>query len=200
METVEDLADISPPAEAAAQSGEQQSFDVRYDVQLVPQLTGMSCWAAGAAMVVGFRDRVSIDPSQIAAAAGYWAQYKDGLEPEDTHLLEKVWGLRTRPPQSYSVQAFREMLETYGPLWTAGAVPGPHIRVVAGIAGDGTPEGTRLTILDPWPVGTGARYEETYAEYERKQAELGRRERHLQGIYVAHIREPLPADDPRRQR
>lgn len=197
METVEDLADISPPAEA--QSG-PQSFSVRYDVQLVPQLTDMSCWAAGAAMLVGFRERMSVDPSEVARAAGYWAQYKDGLHPTDTQVLENVWGLKTEQAQTYTVEGFRELLETYGPLWTAGAEPAPHIRVVAGMVGDGTPDGTRLTILDPQPVGTGSRYEETYRQYERKQRELGHAEKHLQGIYVAHIREPLPADDPRRQR
>ena len=168
----------------------------------------MSCWAAGAAMVVGWRDQVSINPREIARAAGYWAQYAQGLEPEDTRLLEDVWGLHTEPGQSYSVEGFRRLLENYGPLWTAGAEPGPHIRVVAGLHGDGTPEGTKVVIVDPWergmaafrPDNRGARYEETYAAYEAKQSELARSERALQGIYVAHAREPLSQSDPRRQR
>src|SRR5204862_3928343 len=38
------------------------NINVKYDVQLVPQQTEYSCWAASAAMIVGWRDRKSIDP------------------------------------------------------------------------------------------------------------------------------------------
>jgi hypothetical protein len=206
MQTVEDLATLPKSgyaavvadrmAEAAEEPG-PQSFSVVYDVPLVPQQTGMSCWAAGAAMIVAWRDKVSVDPAQIAAADGYWAQYANGLLPEDTRIFE-TWRLAPEPAQSYTVAGYRSLLERWGPLWTAGAVPGAHIRVVAGIEGDGTPNGTRLHILDPWEPGmaafklpnAGGHYTETYAEYERKQATLGRQEQAVQGIYVAHVKEP----------
>jgi hypothetical protein len=205
MQTVEDLSTLSKSgyaavvaermAEAVEETG-PQSFSVVHEVPLVPQQTGMSCWAAGAAMVVAWRDQVSVDPAQIPAADGYWAQYRDGLAPEDTTIFE-TWRLAPEPAQSYTVEGFRSLLERWGPLWTAGAVPGPHIRVVAGIEGDGTPNGTRLHILDPWEPGmaafklpnVGGRYTETYAEYERKQATLGQQEQGVQGIYVAHVKE-----------
>jgi hypothetical protein len=208
IETVEDLAQIAPAATRPARALGDQSFDVRFPVQLVPQQTGRSCWAAGAAMVVGWRDRVSINPDEIARAAGYWRQYAEGLEAEDTNLLERVWGLQTEPGQSYSLDGFRRLLDTYGPLWTAGAVPGAHIRVVAGMYGDGSPNGTMVVLYDPWekgmatfsPANRGSVYEESYADYQVKQDELARRESDVQGVYVAHAREPLAADDPRRQR
>jgi hypothetical protein len=207
MQTVEDLSTLPKTgyaavvAERIAEATEQagpQSFSVVYDVPLVPQQTGMSCWAAGAAMIVAWRDKVSVDPAQIAAADGYWAQYRDGLAPEDTKIFE-TWRLVPEAAQSYTVEGFRSLLETWGPLWTAAAVPGPHIRVVAGIEGDGTPTGTRLHILDPWEPGmaafklpnAGGRYSESYAEYEAKQATLGLQEQTVQGIYVAHAKERL---------
>jgi hypothetical protein len=169
------------------------SFDVRYTVELVPQQTGMSCWAAGAAMVVGWRDGVSVDPSEIARAAGYWAQYRDGLAAEDTTMLS-TWRLVPEPAQSYTVEAFRRLAETYGPLWVASAEPGAHIRVVTGVHGDGTPDGTTVEIADPWERGmtafrtpnAGARYAETYREFVDKQERLARSEQRIQGIYVAH--------------
>jgi hypothetical protein len=36
--------------------------------------------------------------------------------------------------------------------------------VVAGLYGDGTPEGTLVRVADPWPVGRGDRYVVTFAE------------------------------------
>lgn len=205
IEAVEDLSGMPKSGYAAVvaeRMGEEssteaaQSFSVVYDVPIVPQQTGMSCWAAGAAMVIAWRDRQSVDPAEIADASGHWRQYKEGLAPEDTKVFE-VWGLAPEPAQTYTVEGFRQLLEHWGPLWTAAAVPGPHVRVVAGLEGDGTPDGTRVHILDPWQSGmtsfalpnTGGRYSETYAEYERKQATLGEQEQNTQGIYVAHVKE-----------
>src|SRR5690606_12805537 len=54
------------------------------DVQLVAQPTSLSCWAASAAMVVGWRDQVSISPQAIAQQCGRdidnvlpWAEHDD---------------------------------------------------------------------------------------------------------------------------
>lgn len=172
-----------------------QSFDVRYNVYLVPQQTGYSCWAAGFAMIVGWRDQVSIDPSEIARANGYWAQYQNGLHPEDTRVMD-TWGFVHEPPQSYMIEAFVNLLQRYGPLWIASAEPGPHIRVVTGIHGDGTPDGTILHINDPWEQGMttwrasnrGSQYEETYTQFEQKQATLAGQERSIRApIYIAHL-------------
>lgn len=177
----------------APMSGDQ-SFDVRHDVPLVPQLTGMSCWAAGAAMLVAWKHRMSVDPSEIARAAGHWAPYAAGLHPEDTTMFA-VWGLTPEPAQSYTVEGFRALLERHGPLWAASAEPGPHIRVVTGLSGDGTPDGTSVHINDPWQQGmttfampnTGSRTTETYSQFVAKQETLARGESHLQGISIAHM-------------
>lgn len=172
-----------------------QSFDVRYNVELVPQQTGFSCWAAGFSMIVGWRDRVSINPEEIARATGYWAQYQSGLDPEDTRVMS-TWGFVAEPPQSYLIGSFVDLLRSYGPLWIASAEPGPHIRVVTGIHGDGTPDGTILHINDPWeqgmaafrPGNRGSQYTETYRQFEEKQARLAGQERAVSApIYIAHL-------------
>lgn len=180
-------AGVGPLASAAA------AIDVRHTVQLVPQQTGYSCWAAGAAMLAGWRDRMSIDPSQIASATGYWAQYAAGLHPEDTTMF-RAWRLTPEPSTSYTVAGFAALLRRHGPLWVASAEPGPHIRVVTGMVGDGTPNGTLVYINDPWETGmaafrlpnSGAQYSETYQRFVEKQETLARQESALHGIYVAH--------------
>lgn len=183
-----------PGGNSSWQIDNNQSFDIQYDVELVPQQTGMSCWAAGAAMLVGWRDRVSIDPSEIARGVGYWSAYQNGLNANDTTMLS-YWGLAYEAPQTYTVQGFVDLLARYGPLWVATHEGGPHIRVVAGISGDGTPDGTVLTIYDPWQRGMrnfrmpnpGSTYTETYTEFVRKQHELAGREMSEPApIYVAH--------------
>jgi hypothetical protein len=186
-------------AASTQQATPGQSFSVVFDVPLVPQQTGYSCWAAGAAMLVAWRDDMSVDPSAIAAATGYWQQYKEGLQAEDTTMF-KAWGLVPEPAQTYTVERFRNLIERYGPLWLASAEPGPHIRVVRGIEGDGSPGGTRLHILDPWEPGmsefhlpnAGGSYTETYEQFEAKQAALARTESNVQGVYVAHIAQERP--------
>ncbi len=171
------------------------AIDVRYNVELVPQQTGMSCWAAGFAMIVGWRDQICIDPSEIPRATGHWAQYQNGLSPEDVSVMN-VWGFVPEPPQSYMIEAFADLLRYYGPLWVASAEPGPHIRVVTGIKGDGTPDGTILYINDPWEQGMtsfratnrGSQYTETFRQFEQKQATLATQERNIAApIYIAHL-------------
>ncbi len=171
------------------------SFHRKYDVQLVPQLTGFSCWAAGAAMLVGYRDSISINPDEIARGIGYWAQYIQGLLPEDTRMFQ-YWGLIAESPQTYNPTDIRDLLiRTKGPLWVATHEGCPHIRVITGISGNGTADGTTLYINDPWergmttfgPSNRGSVYTETFAEFEAKQRELAYREQEVHGLYIAHL-------------
>jgi hypothetical protein len=108
----------------------------------------------------------------------------------------KYWGLESKNPQSYTVQGFANLLQDYGPLWVASAEPGPHIRVVTGMVGDGTPKGTLVYINDPWQKGmttfsvpnSGSQYTESYEEFEKKQHSLAISESDIEGaIYVAHL-------------
>jgi hypothetical protein len=195
---LKDLIALQPnaapvPAEPVSAAYAAPVIDIRHDVQLVPQLTGFSCWAAGAAMLVGWRDKMSVDPSEIARATGYWAQYANGLHAEDTQMF-RVWRLTPEAAQTYTVEGFADLLRRHGPLWVASAEPGPHVRVVTGMVGDGTATGTLVHICDPWEQGMaafrmpnhGSRYTETYQRFVDKQNTLGRQEMRLQGIYVAH--------------
>ncbi|MCG3158213.1 MAG: hypothetical protein DKINENOH_04854 [bacterium] len=169
--------EVAMPAAATLSQG--QSFDVNWnEVELVPQLTNMSCWAAAAAMVVGWRDRLSIDPAEIAAGAGRWQEYHTGLYPRDHAALGQAWRLVAEPPQSYTVEGFRRLLETNGPLWIGVAVPSGHAVTVTGMYGDGTPEGTFVRYNDPWPAGKGQHqsvkgFREFMREYENRATTNG---------------------------
>ncbi|MGE5245573.1 MAG: Ig-like domain-containing protein, partial [Betaproteobacteria bacterium] len=168
----------------------KQAIDISYDVPLVPQQTSMSCWAAGAAMIVAFRDHVSVDPIDIAMAnstsqgcsscTGYWQQYVQGLNSAIYSDFLSTWGLVAEAPQTYTVDGFRQLLQQYGPLWVGTAQGGAHIRVVTGMSGDGTPDGTYVTVNDPWEPGmypfrlpnAGGTYDERYTDFVAKQEYL----------------------------
>jgi len=136
----------------------QQHFDVWNEVPLVPQLTGMSCWAAAAAMIVGWRDRLAVRPDEVATGSGRWGAYEEGLLPTDVESLAATFHLELEPPRAWDVETLRRRLEEVGPLWLGEASPGLHSIVVTGIFGDGSDDGTFVRINDPWPVGRGERY------------------------------------------
>lgn len=194
-------ATLTRPLDLSAALSAQQkalalgAIDVRYNVPLVPQLTGMSCWAAAFAMIVGWRDQMSVDYTEIVRGAGYWQQYQQGLNIED-HAAHSMWGLVPESPQSYTVEGFADLLRNYGPLWVASAEPGGHVRVVTGMQGDGTPDGTTLYINDPWEQGMtsfrvnnqGSQITETYIQFVKKQAALADRTSRLpDAIFVSHL-------------
>jgi hypothetical protein len=139
-------------------------FDVWHSVPLVQQLTGMSCWAAAAAMLVGWRECIDVDAEGVARGTGVWGAYRDGLLPGDVEMLARAWGLVAEPTHSLTIAELRRLLERFGPLWVGEASPGLHVIVVVGLYGDGTPDGTFVRVNDPWPVGRGQRYTISFRE------------------------------------
>ncbi|HZX97265.1 MAG TPA: N-acetylmuramoyl-L-alanine amidase [Myxococcales bacterium] len=143
----------------------REKFEVFHQVPLVPQLTGMSCWAAGAAMIIGWRDCIDVDAEELARGSGRWEEYREGLRPHDVEELARAWGLASAPALPLTVSRLRQFLEERGPLWVGEASPELHVIVVAGAQGDGTPDGTWVKVIDPWPVGRGERYTVPFHEF-----------------------------------
>lgn len=177
-------------------------IDIEYTgVELVPQLTNLSCWAAAISMIIGWVDEVSINPEEIARQIGYWKQYNfQGLAAGDFKALEE-WGFELAAPMSYTAEGLADLLKT-GPLWVATEEDlgknkdQAHVRVIVAMIGDGSPENTLLTIYDPWEKGmkkfrlpnNGSIYQETFTEFSMKQADLATKELHESApIYIAHL-------------
>jgi hypothetical protein len=199
------LPPIQPPL-TPAHALDDQSFTLNWDdVELVPQPTNLSCWAASAAMVVGWRDRMSLTPDAVAAIAQRTTA--TGLDPAQVGQFAREIGLVADAPQSYSVSGMRQLLTQCGPLWVGADMPGLHAIVVTGLYSDGT--ATYVRISDPWDraVGTpgapgsyahthatGSRYimtwEDFVAEYER--APLNSGSVNLQILHAASAAERTP--------
>src|SRR4029077_2416552 len=115
------------------------------------QPTEFSCWAAAAAIVVGWKEQVSLAPETIGTICSRTTA--SGLDPKQVGQFANEIGLATEPPQSYSIEGFCRLLENYGPLWVGASVPGLHAIVVTGLYSDGAKTYVRIT--DPWDRTVG---------------------------------------------
>jgi hypothetical protein len=126
------------------------------DVELIPQPTDQTCWAAAGAMIVGWRDQVCLTPDTIASICS--RSTLAGLSPYDRATFASEIGLVTEPPQSYSYDGFYNLLATRGPLWVSkiagGGSTSGHAIVVTGMYTDG--DQSYVRIADPWDRVVGA--------------------------------------------
>ncbi|GAA5785138.1 papain-like cysteine protease family protein [Chitiniphilus shinanonensis] len=147
-----------------------ESYSVHWDTTpYYPQNTGGSCWAASAAMVVGWRDNRRVTDQEISDKVAILDAYKDGLWPKDRRALADVWDLVAEPAASYPVDEWRHLLESYGPLYidmTWRGDSGGHVRVLVGMTSDGAEDGsdTFMYMHDPWPSSPG-RIKLSYADF-----------------------------------
>lgn len=118
----------------------------------------MTCWATVATMMMSWKDKksYSIETAMDNAGAVYRAMFdaNPGLQAADYEAFALACGMSGEPPASYIVSGLRGLIEDHGPLIViADEAPGAlwaiHARVVRGIYGDGTVDGTHLRINDP---------------------------------------------------
>ena len=135
----------------AGNAGVTHAFDAYWpDADLLNQTTNDNCWATAAAMVASWDRRQSV-------------AIMDTPAPADLDEVATRFDLEVEPPVSYSIDAFRQILESTGPQWVSAEQPfqiSPsfHAVVIAGMYSDGNPDGsgTYLYVLDPWDRGHGS--------------------------------------------
>jgi hypothetical protein len=141
------------------------------------QPSSNACWATVFTMLMSWRRQQSL--SIETALGGVGQQWVDiyradtGLLGSDKPAFITAAGLVAEPPQSYSVEGWENLLRNYGPIWvTTDEQPGKgwsiHARVITAISGDGTPEQTFFTIVDP---AGGRTYQESIAVFIPKYEE-----------------------------
>jgi Astacin (Peptidase family M12A)/Papain-like cysteine protease AvrRpt2 len=154
---------------AAAATGD---LAVEWSVDLAPQGANYSAWdAAGAMMIAWLPPAVSINPPEIAARTEFWNQFAYNVDPK-LPVFYVNWGLSKEEPRAYTPRELFNKLRT-GPLLVAPGDGGNRVRVVYGMRGNGTPEGTTLLFHDPLDrdkqtfraPNTGFSGQATYAEF-----------------------------------
>jgi ABC-type bacteriocin/lantibiotic exporter with double-glycine peptidase domain len=127
-------------------------------VSLVYQSDRMSCWAAAAVMMLGWRDQVCYANDQEVRAR-YGDMGGDGTNPDEDLQLALGQGMTVDPAACRLPEGWAQLLSR-GPVMTT--IPG-HYVILSAINGDGTPDGTQVYILDPW----NGEHWMPYAEFER---------------------------------
>jgi ABC-type bacteriocin/lantibiotic exporter with double-glycine peptidase domain len=142
---------------------------VQLGVDLVPQHHDMTCWAASMAMVVNARDGSSLTDDDVVAQT---SSDDNGKTWDEAAGLASVFNLVQVGPACWTPDGWADVLNAHGAIWTPEPGNQYHIVVVAGIQGDGTPEGSAFLIYDPWPPNGGNVYTPSYSDFEQ-QYELG---------------------------
>lgn len=141
------------------------------------QPTANSCWATVFTMLVSWRRQQSLKIEDALATVGKkWVDLftaDTGLPGNEKAAFLTAAGMIAEPPQSYSLEGWEQLLRNYGPIWvTTDEAPGKawaiHARVITAIKGDGTPEKTFFTIVDP---AGGKQYKESIATFIPKYEE-----------------------------
>jgi hypothetical protein len=150
-----------PPA---SETTHDQSISL--EVPLVPQATQRSGWAAALAMLVSARDHEAVTPVAVAERTGMsldarctWPQVRDAVAAYD---------LREAPFPEGDPAAWSTLLRRSGPVWLVRPDALHGGVVVAGLTGDGTPDGTWLRVLEPWPVRVGTARSERFNHIYRQ--------------------------------
>jgi hypothetical protein len=155
---------ISQGAPIVAETSRE--LDVQTDVVLIPQPTDVTCWAASLAMVVSARDQMSTDPARIASVAGM--DIHTGYGWDAIRRAVRTWSLVEEGPQSAMPEDVARWLENWGPIWVVEIGAPYHAVVLSGITGDGTSEGTYVTVYNPWPPGVGAIETKWFIDFENE--------------------------------
>ena len=145
-----------------------------FTVDLVPQQTASSCWAASVTMILSWAQQTCLDPGTLTDIPGFQDAYeKNGLKTANATSALSTWGLVTEAPQDFTADGFLGLLDQYGPLFIAANVGtdtavANHARVVTGYDKDQD----IVYINDPWganmpnfvPTNPGQTYTMSYAD------------------------------------
>lgn len=178
--TLQDGSGASLQIKETATTGSGSSFDYTVPglVPILAQPSNMTCWATVATMMLSWHDNASytIQSAMDKAGAKYRTMFDNnqGLPGSDHDAFAAACGLKGEPPMSYTVSGLRSLIENHGPLIAVadeapGAVWAIHARVIRGIYGDGSIDGTFLRINDP---AGGRQYTESFRAFAKKFEEV----------------------------
>ncbi|HVI43989.1 MAG TPA: glucosaminidase domain-containing protein [Chitinophaga sp.] len=157
--------------ERFANSFDAVNYAVPGIVAPLRQPSGMVCWATVTTMMVGWKNQQSSSIETVIGNIGatYLNKFRNnqGLLASEKIPFLRTAGLQFEYPQSLTIAGWEQMMRNYGPIWITTAEGsdanfGIHARIMTAIRGDGTPEGTQLTIIDP---AAGNTYQERFADF-----------------------------------
>lgn len=174
--------------------GVAAGFDAVHELRAAPlgtvldakpfvQTKSWSCWAAGAAILLQWKNKIPISEAQVAKMAGpnFVVAFNNdtGLNGGEFAEFAHSLGLKTEAPQNYTPMGYDKLLKAHGPLWVGArldigtADARRHIRVLRGVTGDGTPNGSTAWVLDP---DGGKDYQISMAKFAAELEQIAKEE------------------------
>jgi hypothetical protein len=149
---------------------------VAVDPPVVPikQTSSMTCWAAVGTMMASWHANASLTQlAMLDSLGGSWRAKYDadqGLSTAELRGFTAALHLREEGPASYSIEGLARLLGSAGPLWIVADDSLSdnkivHARIVTAITGDGTIDGTTVTMVDPIP---GATVTEVFSRFAQR--------------------------------
>jgi Papain-like cysteine protease AvrRpt2 len=171
-----DLFAHAPVAGAPAVSASMGAVNYTVPGLIAPerQSSPMTCWATVIGMMTSWKRQQSISPRDAIAPAGaeFLSKYDagQGLDVASAGGLYAALGLVAIQSLNPSVDGWQQYLQLYGPLYVDIGYPTgtvTHAVIVTAISGDGSPDGTTITYIDPIPGAVvNRRFSEFLAQYE----------------------------------
>ena len=135
--------------------------NIHYQIAGISQPNETACWATSLAMLVNYHEGTQYTPESLAQESGYSVEACNGWDAITT--IANAHSLSFEPSMSRTLDGWADLLASAGPLWlVVDGVPS-HAVVLNGVHGDGTDEGTKFLVTDPW----SGEYERTIAELDR---------------------------------
>lgn len=156
--------------------------NIVHNVAPLAQTKTMSCWAAAAAMLLSWKNHSPYTELSAATAAGptylYAFNSNSGLPGPAVAELAAALHLSVEAPQSWTPEGYANLLKLHGPLWIGTAIFDPastyrHVRILRGVTGDGTFDGTTAWIVDP---DGGRDYQESATNFAKELEEIAKQD------------------------
>lgn len=128
----------------------RMAVNVNYNVVGMSQPTADTCWITALTVMVNWKNGTAQGPEQVCEGAGTTLQQANdapGWDP--VYQIANHYGIYSLDYTPADVDAWGHAMST-GPLWLV--VPGvpSHAIVLNRIEGDGTFDGTQVTVTDSW--------------------------------------------------
>lgn len=124
--------------------------NVNYPINGMSQPTSDTCWITALTVMVNWRNGTAVGPEQVCEGAGTTLQQaQDTVGWDPVYQIANHNGIYSLDYTPADVEAWAHAMST-GPLWLV--VPGnpSHAIVLNRIEGDGTFDGTQVTVTDSW--------------------------------------------------
>ena len=130
------------------------NFRVPGEVYAMKQPKDLDCWITETTMMLYWKVGQELEIDTVASKLGepWHSLYltNGGLHFDQQDQYINLIGLRSEPPANYILEAYLDMMKSYGPLWiTTGNGFSSHARLLIGIEGDGSYEQTEFIFIDP---------------------------------------------------